>query len=69
MRGQASDVEIQAREIAKMKIRLNQVISQETGVSMEKITQDTERDYWLSAQEAKEYGVVGSIIHTMTDLA
>jgi len=68
MFGQASDVEIQAREIAKMKTRLNKLISEETGVSVEKITQDTDRDYWLSAEEAKDYGVVGSIIHTITDM-
>jgi len=69
MYGQASDVEIQAREIIKMKERLNKIIADETGVTIEKVASDTNRDYWLSASEAKDYGIVGSIIHTVTDLS
>lgn len=60
--GQASDIAIQAREIVKMKARINKVISDETGQPIERVEKDTERDHWMSAQEAVEYGVVGKIV-------
>ena len=56
--GQASDIEITAREIAKTKKELYEIISQHTGVSIKKIEKDADRDYWLTAQEAKEYGLI-----------
>ncbi|WP_316861596.1 ATP-dependent Clp protease proteolytic subunit [uncultured Cohaesibacter sp.] len=61
-RGMASDIEIQAREIIKMNERLNKLFSEATGQPMEKIAADTDRDYWLSAEEAKDYGLVSRII-------
>ena len=56
--GQASDIEITAREIAKTKKELYEILSQHTGVSIKKIEKDADRDYWLTAQEAKEYGLI-----------
>jgi ATP-dependent Clp protease protease subunit len=60
--GQATEIEISARQILKTKQRLNQVLAKHTGQSLAKIEKDTERDFWLSAEEAKEYGVIDSII-------
>ena len=60
--GQASDIHIEAEEILKMRERLNREIARETGQPYEKIVADTERNYWLSAEEAKAYGLVGKIV-------
>ena len=60
--GQATEIEISARQILKTKQRLNQIIAKSTGQSLAKVERDTERDFWLSADEAKEYGVVDEII-------
>nr|WP_321458096.1 ATP-dependent Clp protease proteolytic subunit [uncultured Cohaesibacter sp.] len=67
-RGMASDIEIQAREIIKMNERLNKLFSDATGQPIEKIAADTDRDYWLSAQEAKDYGLVSKIITSHTEI-
>ncbi|KRD52816.1 MULTISPECIES: ATP-dependent Clp protease proteolytic subunit [Sinorhizobium/Ensifer group] len=67
-RGMASDIEIQAREIIKMNERLNKIFSEATGQTVEKIAKDTERDYWLSAEEAKSYGLVSRIITSAADI-
>ena len=60
--GQATDVEIQAREIIKMRERLNKIFAAATGKSLEKIKEDTDRDFWMSAQEAVDYGLVHKIV-------
>lgn len=60
--GQASDIEIQARLIVQMREQLNQILSQHTGQDYDKIATDTERDYWMLADEAKEYGIVDAIL-------
>ena len=60
--GQATEIEISARQILKTKSRLNQILAKSTGQSLAKVEKDTERDFWLSAEEAKEYGVVDEII-------
>jgi ATP-dependent Clp protease protease subunit len=65
--GRAVDIDIQAREIIKMRRRLNEIIAKETGQPIERVERDTDRDYWMSAQEAKDYGVVGRIINTLKD--
>ncbi|HEV7320595.1 MAG TPA: ATP-dependent Clp protease proteolytic subunit [Ensifer sp.] len=67
-RGMASDIEIQAREIIKMNERLNKIFSDATGQPVEKIAKDTDRDYWLSAEEAKSYGLVSRIITSVSDI-
>lgn len=59
--GQATDIEIHAREILRMRLFLNEILSRHTGQPIEKIAQDTERDYFMSAQEAKEYGIVDEV--------
>jgi ATP-dependent Clp protease protease subunit len=58
----ASDLEINAREMIKLKERLNQIIAQATGMAIEKVEKDTLRDFWLSAEEACQYGIVGKVI-------
>jgi ATP-dependent Clp protease protease subunit len=60
--GQATEIEISARQILKTKARLNQILAKSTGQSLAKVEKDTERDFWLSAEEAKAYGVVDEII-------
>lgn len=60
--GQASEIEITARQILKMKERLNKVLSKHTGQSIGKIEKDTDRDYYMSAEEAKEYGLIDDIV-------
>ncbi|HDR9109721.1 TPA: ATP-dependent Clp endopeptidase proteolytic subunit ClpP [Burkholderia vietnamiensis] len=60
--GQASDIEITAREIIRMKGALNRILSERTGQPLEKVEQDTDRDYYLTATEAVEYGLVDQVI-------
>ena len=60
-RGQASDIHIQAKEILKLRDRLNEVLSSHTGQSVEQIARDTERDYFMSGDEARAYGVVDQV--------
>jgi len=60
--GQVTDVEIHAREMSRLKVALNEVLSEHTGQEFERIKQDTERDYFMSAQEAKEYGLIDSVV-------
>ena len=67
-RGMASDIEIQAREIIKMNERLIKIYAKATGQSQEKIAKDIDRDYWLSAEDAVTYGLVGRIIESHADI-
>ena len=60
--GQATDIEIQAREVISVKRRLEEIIALHTGQPLEKVTKDMERDYFLSADEAKEYGIIDRVI-------
>ena len=60
--GQATDIEIHAREILRLRKDLNQILSENTGQPLEKIERDTERDYFMAAHEAKEYGLVDRVI-------
>jgi ATP-dependent Clp protease protease subunit len=62
--GQASDIEIQAREILRLKARLNQIMSDNTGKSLEVIEHDTERDFYLDAEQAVAYGIVDQVLKT-----
>lgn len=67
-RGTAADVEIEAKEILKMRERLNKVFADQTGQPLEKIQDDTHRNFWLSAEEAVAYGLVGQIIENQREL-
>ena len=60
--GQATDIDIQAREILRMKEELNQILVEHTGQKLEKITADTDRDFFMTGQQAKEYGLVDEIV-------
>ena len=66
--GQASDIEIQAKEILRMKERLNQILVAHTGKQMEDIQKDTDRDFFMSGEEAKLYGIVDHVIANRDDL-
>jgi len=68
VRGQASDITIEAEEILKMRERLNREIAAETGQPFEKVLQDTERNYWLDAEQAKTYGLVSRVVQTASDI-
>ena len=68
VRGQASDISIQAEEIIKMRERVNQIIADRTGQPVEKIKADTERDFWMSAEQAVAYGIVSKVVATSEDL-
>lgn len=60
--GQATDIQIQAKEILRMKQELNQILSEQTGQPLDKLEADTERDFFMSAQEAKEYGLIDKVL-------
>ena len=68
MRGVATDIEIHAREIERMKARINKLISEETGQPIEKVEKDTDRDFWMNGEEAQEYGLVSKIVAKRADL-
>ena len=68
-RGQASDIEIQAKEILLMREQLNQLLADHTGQSVERIAADTDRDYWMSPDQAAEYGLVDVVQRPRTDVA
>ncbi len=61
-RGQATDIEIEAKEILRVRSVLNNMLAERTGQSLEKIEKDTDRDYFMSAEEAKEYGLIDQVI-------
>jgi ATP-dependent Clp protease, protease subunit len=67
--GRASDIAIQAQEIIKMRERIAQVIAKETGQKIERVRIDIDRDHWMSAREAIEYGLVSRVIERQTELA
>lgn len=66
--GDATDIAIHAREIVKTRERINAVIAARTGQTLERVAQDTDRDYWMSAEESLAYGLVGRIIRKAADL-
>lgn len=68
-RGQATDIEIHARDILRTKEQMNRILAERTGQNYEKIQQDTERDYFMTADEACDYGLVDQVISTRADVA
>ena len=68
MQGVATDIEIHAKEMEKTRAILNKIIAEETGTSLEQVTKDTERDYWLDAEAAVKYGLISKTITNRKDL-
>ncbi|CAN7480987.1 ATP-dependent Clp protease proteolytic subunit [Phenylobacterium sp. LjRoot219] len=68
MRGQASDIQIEAEQIIRMRDRVNRMIAAETGQSVERIVKDTQRNFWMNAEEAIEYGIVSRIIKNTSEV-
>jgi ATP-dependent Clp protease protease subunit len=68
VRGQASDISIEAEEIIKMRERLNRIIARETGQPFEKVVADTERNFWIGAEEAIAYGLVSRIVASASEV-
>ena len=66
--GQASDIRIEAEEILKVRTRLNGLIADETGQSVEKVEQDSDRNFWMDAEEAKAYGLVSKVVTSVAEL-
>ena len=66
--GQATDIGIEAKEILRVRKRINNIISEATGQPIEKVNKDTDRNYWLSAEEALDYGIVKNIISSHSEL-
>jgi len=62
IKGQATDIEIEAKQILKIKGKLNQILAEHTGQSIKKVEKDTDRDFYLSAEEAKKYGIIDEVI-------
>lgn len=69
MRGVATEIEIHARELERLREKINALIALETGQLLEKVAGDTDRDYWLNAEEALEYGLIARIIKSRSELA
>ena len=67
--GQASDIEIQAQEILRMKSTLNQILADHTGQDVQKVARDTDRDYFMAGDEAKSYGIIDHVVKNRDDLA
>ena len=67
-RGQATDINIEAKEIVRVRKRINNIISNATGQPLEKVEKDTDRNYWLNAEEAVDYGIVNKIITSYDEL-
>lgn len=68
MRGVATDIEIYAKDMEKIRAKLNKIISDQTGTALEQVTKDTDRDYWLDSDEAVKYGLISKIVNTKSDL-
>ena len=68
VRGSGSDIAIEAEQIVQMRERINRIIARQTGQSLERITTDTNRNYWLSAEEAVAYGLVGRIVESAAEV-
>ncbi len=68
IKGVATEIEIHALELEKMRVRINELISAETGKKVDQVSKDTDRDFWMNASEAKDYGLVSKVIASRKDL-
>lgn len=69
IKGVATDIEIHAAEIEKVRVKINKLIADETGTKLEQVEKDTDRDYWMNAEEAQKYGLIGKIAFSRKDLS
>jgi len=69
MNGVATEIEIHARELEKTRVRINEIIAEATGQPLEKITKDTDRDFWMNSSEASQYGLIGKVILSKNELS
>lgn len=69
IRGVATEIEIHAREVEKLKEKLNRLIADETGQTLDRVSKDTDRDYWMGAADATEYGLISKVISNRSELA
>jgi len=68
-RGDATDIAIQAEQIVRMRARINQLIADETGQPLERVAKDTDRDYWMTVEEAIDYGIVNKVVKSVTEIS
>jgi ATP-dependent Clp protease protease subunit len=68
VQGRASDIRIEAEELLRARERLNRALADATGQPLEKVAEDTDRNFWMSPDEAREYGIVGKVIRSAADL-
>jgi ATP-dependent Clp protease protease subunit len=66
--GDATDIAIQAEEIIKMRARINKLIADETGQALERVAKDTDRDFWMTAEQAVEYGIVSKVVSSVNEI-
>ena len=69
VRGDATDIAIQAEQMVRTKARINQLIAKETGQPLDRVAKDTDRDYWMTVDEAVSYGIVSNIIESIDELS
>ena len=68
MKGNATDIEIHAMQLEKMKAKINCIIAEATGMSLDTVTSDTDRDHWLDASEAQKYGLISRVVESRSKL-
>jgi len=68
MNGVATDIEIHAKELERTRLHINELLAEATGQALEKIIKDTDRDFWMNAQEAMQYGLIGKVIMSRQEL-
>jgi ATP-dependent Clp protease protease subunit len=68
IRGVATDIEIHARELDKLREKINHLIAEETGIPISQVEKDTDRDYWMNAEEAQAYGLISRVIQRQSEL-
>ncbi|MEZ5489365.1 MAG: ATP-dependent Clp protease proteolytic subunit [Gammaproteobacteria bacterium] len=68
-RGRATDIQIQAEQIVKMRARINRLIADETGQPLERVAKDTDRDYWMTVEEAIDYGIVTKVVRSIEEVS
>ena len=68
IKGVATEIEIHARELEKIRVDINRIIAEETGQPPDKVSADTDRDFWMTSAEALDYGLISKVLHSRDDL-